>query len=1490
MNYMERFKRTIAWIGLVGILLSSSMIAQAASFTDVSEDDWYYGFVTDLVDAEVIEDGDLFRPGDPLNRAEMAKIAVKAAGLELDSSEGPTFDDVAEDAWFYDYVETAAMYAVVEGDKDAEGNLVGTFRPGDPVNRAEAAKILVNAMALVENVEGGPHFSDVAEDAWYYNYVETAYNWSVVDGNPDTGLYAPGDPVTRAAVAKIAINSMSPVEREVGGEEEEEEEEGEEGEEEEEEEEEETPVVETSDSSLTVTLGATSPATAVVPQLAQGVVYTSLDLTAVGEEDIEVTGLVLMRSGLGHRDDFTAINVYNGVTKVTTSKTLNSDGTATFSFNPDVTVEAGETVTLDVRVDIASVTATNVAAGNLDALGLLTAEAVSSNAAEVVGTFPVMGNQMSIGSVSVGSLASSASTVSDITLKVGELQQVVGQFQMSTSGSSEDVTITSIKLQNKGAADANDLGNFNLYQGTELLASVESTDSDYVNFVFETPYELEKSKSKIFKVKADILGGVGSGALIYVIDETNDVMTEGATYGYGVAVTNTYTSGTSTSLTIEAGELTVELDGPASFEVTSDSDDVVLANVVFTTGGEDVNVKKMYAYITGTDSVAGTELDDGMENVQLVNTVTGDTLDAVSNDDAAGDDDSYYFYFQNFELSGASTWELVVDLNESYIASGDTLVFNMFAGADAVDADAANNMTTDVKGLEVENLADQDAVNDINPGAAIEGNTVTVENAGVTLAAVTLADGHAVAKSKDVIVGKITIEASSADDVKLTTLNYEVVGVSCPAAVCDNQSSNYTLFQVVDDGDDLELQSGVSSSSNKVQFADMKDGEGLDIAAGEQVILYATTDIASSVSATSLKLNLSAITDTPAGIVGEDSDGDTILAAQVTGLAADLTGRMATLHSAGTITFTVDNSSPDSAHYAASDSAGHTALVLKANAAYEDVVLKTLNLRNIGAVLSTEDQAFHVTAIDINGAPADGDTVTINGRTYEVDTFAANDGVVAGNIEVAVLVADSAANAKTAFILAITNDTSAQVTATSGAGNDVTLTAITYGAKGNYTLSTTGGGNIAVNNLAAGIGYGVPDAATDMVRGTATLTINSAVTDGDTVTVGTQVYEFDTFAASDGITTVGGIEVQLTADTVGNAAAQLAAAINTYSTVASATATTTTVVATAQQYGTAAAVAVPTTDALTDAVSAFDFAVLTGGSAGTAATDDNIAKVYMYVDGELVKTVTTLSTTGYAEFKELDSVGDEGVVISKDTDSVIEFVVDMAGIGDGATDTADSGDSVKLVLEGHATTFMEARGYSSNADLTATSMVAGSALAGQFTSVYGSTVTAALASGIQPDTLSNDAVEALKFTLTPSTNNNKTTLLTGLDLNVNFTDASGSTLGIVDSGATYAIEVYSGATRVAYYSVTAGDTDTSSGMKTLTVTEDEMNSAGETYVVKLNIVGSGADDKVATSLKVNQGAGSDYVEWKDYSDGSTVAWIDLGENSTTTAVSNTIES
>lgn len=94
----------------------------------------HYGFV------DGYEDGS-FRPDAPVNRAEALKILNLAAGLnELDDYAAVSFSDVLPEDWFTSYVRAAASREIVQGYDD------GTFRPGNPITRAEAAKIVYFTM------------------------------------------------------------------------------------------------------------------------------------------------------------------------------------------------------------------------------------------------------------------------------------------------------------------------------------------------------------------------------------------------------------------------------------------------------------------------------------------------------------------------------------------------------------------------------------------------------------------------------------------------------------------------------------------------------------------------------------------------------------------------------------------------------------------------------------------------------------------------------------------------------------------------------------------------------------------------------------------------------------------------------------------------------------------------------------------------------------------------------------------------------------------------------------------------------------------------------------------------------------------------------------------------------------------------------------------------------------------------------------------------
>ncbi|TSC57163.1 MAG: AAA ATPase [Candidatus Peregrinibacteria bacterium Greene0416_62] len=139
------------------------------SFTDVSaiipvdaaEDDRlrsrviYTGLMRGIV--EGYPEGD-FRPDIVVNRAEAVAMLLRATGMQSDISEDPLpFSDIPEDAWYREILRTAVAGNIIEGYADR------TFRAGDPITRAEAAKIVALLMEGNASVNANVNTSSVIQ-------------------------------------------------------------------------------------------------------------------------------------------------------------------------------------------------------------------------------------------------------------------------------------------------------------------------------------------------------------------------------------------------------------------------------------------------------------------------------------------------------------------------------------------------------------------------------------------------------------------------------------------------------------------------------------------------------------------------------------------------------------------------------------------------------------------------------------------------------------------------------------------------------------------------------------------------------------------------------------------------------------------------------------------------------------------------------------------------------------------------------------------------------------------------------------------------------------------------------------------------------------------------------------------------------------------------------------------------------------------------------
>ena len=77
-----------------------------------------------------------FEPERTITRAEFAAMIVRALGIT--ATDGPAFEDVANNAWFYSSVTAAAKAGLIVGYN-------GYFRPDDLITREEMATIIAKA-------------------------------------------------------------------------------------------------------------------------------------------------------------------------------------------------------------------------------------------------------------------------------------------------------------------------------------------------------------------------------------------------------------------------------------------------------------------------------------------------------------------------------------------------------------------------------------------------------------------------------------------------------------------------------------------------------------------------------------------------------------------------------------------------------------------------------------------------------------------------------------------------------------------------------------------------------------------------------------------------------------------------------------------------------------------------------------------------------------------------------------------------------------------------------------------------------------------------------------------------------------------------------------------------------------------------------------------------------------------------------------------------
>ena len=200
----KTFRRVLVSLICVLMLAASILSASAApTYTDVVEGNWYYEFVTYMSGKGIINGytDSTFRPNNYVKRAEFIKMMVETFGLEDETS--ISYTDVESGDWYYSYYRKAA----------AQGFLTEVFTskttmdPEKYLTREEAAALLMAYMDYPDEDKAAvSYFADYNSiSTAYKDYVLQAVDAKIIDGFDDGGVrnFRPKESLRRAQAAKI---------------------------------------------------------------------------------------------------------------------------------------------------------------------------------------------------------------------------------------------------------------------------------------------------------------------------------------------------------------------------------------------------------------------------------------------------------------------------------------------------------------------------------------------------------------------------------------------------------------------------------------------------------------------------------------------------------------------------------------------------------------------------------------------------------------------------------------------------------------------------------------------------------------------------------------------------------------------------------------------------------------------------------------------------------------------------------------------------------------------------------------------------------------------------------------------------------------------------------------------------------------------------------------------------------------------------------------
>ena len=550
-------------------------------------------------------------------------------------------------------------------------------------------------------------------------------------------------------------------------------------------------------SGLTVALSASTPASAVLPDGAMGVVMTKINLTASADGPVTIKNLTTHRTGVGTPSNISKVYLYEGAKSLSsTGKTVNSTTNDSLFTNLDYVIPAGTTKTIDIVAEIAASAADN------HALGIAAAASITTDGATVSGSFPINGNVMSISNVSTGTATVARAGSATYTRKIGEKNQIVAKFTVTTTN--EDSKFQRLSIYN---SQSDILDNMTLWRGGVKLATA-TENGRYFDFALDTPNAILKGEAITYTLQADVYSDNVSDYAYLYLKNNSDLIIVGDTYGYGVTTDITGYDATTadeyTKIQLEAGDITMVSSGPSATDVAVDTNDITLMNLSITA----LNAARIEAF--GFDLTNSGTIATDFENVEFY-------CDGIGLISSTGTTDGDETWTDEFDLEAGKTYECLLRADSTTTAGdGETI----YATLDITDW-SFRDVNTDTA------YASTSTSYNVVPTADQVGYSMTMRTAGLTVAAATTPASQTwVRGGQNVPFAGYVFTAGNADDVliqDITLTSCEDTGntsLDCGSAAGNGAASSILSVKLYDGTEQIGTSKSIDSSG-QIAFTDL---------------------------------------------------------------------------------------------------------------------------------------------------------------------------------------------------------------------------------------------------------------------------------------------------------------------------------------------------------------------------------------------------------------------------------------------------------------------------------------------------------------------------------------------------------------------------------------------------------------------------------------------------------------------------------------------